>query len=314
MAQTAPRSGRAESKAEETSDLIIREDSVTGAREVSSLDDNETKTPPVATLQHLRAAIPKHCFYRSAWTSAGYILSDVSLLICLVQLGHLIPTLDSAILRLSAWTIYGFVQGLVCTGIWIIAHECGHRALFRYDTTNDAVGFVLHTFLLVPYFSWKYSHANHHRYTNHMEKDTAFVPHVADVEEKPSLVSRILEVGEDAPITSFISLFGHQLIGWPMYLFTHITAGPRGGSNDPSAPEHGWLRNHFNPWSKMFTPRQRLGVFLSDLGILATLLALMYAVKAFGAQEVLLLYGLPYLWVNHWIGRLLLGLNSRTNR
>lgn len=46
------------------------------------------------------------------------------------------------------------VQGAVCTGLWVIAHECGHQAFSKWQLLNDSVGIVLHSCLLVPYFSW----------------------------------------------------------------------------------------------------------------------------------------------------------------
>ena len=46
------------------------------------------------------------------------------------------------------------MQGAVGTGLWIIAHECGHQAFSKWQTMNDAVGLVVHSALLVPYFSW----------------------------------------------------------------------------------------------------------------------------------------------------------------
>lgn len=45
------------------------------------------------------------------------------------------------------------------TGVWVIAHECGHQAFSKYQWLNDSVGLVLHTALLVPYFSWRITHA-----------------------------------------------------------------------------------------------------------------------------------------------------------
>ena len=45
-------------------------------------------------------------------------------------------------------------QGAVCTGVWVIAHECGHQSFSKWQNVNDAVGLVLHTALLVPYYSW----------------------------------------------------------------------------------------------------------------------------------------------------------------
>jgi len=48
----------------------------------------------------------------------------------------------------------GGAQGAVCTGIWVIAHECGHGAFSEYPAVNDGVGLVFHSLLLVPYYSW----------------------------------------------------------------------------------------------------------------------------------------------------------------
>ncbi len=39
-----------------------------------------------------------------------------------------------------------------------------------------AVGFVLHSLLLVPYFSWQRSHAVHHANCNHLEGGQTHVP------------------------------------------------------------------------------------------------------------------------------------------
>ena len=50
----------------------------------------------------------------------------------------------------------------------------------RYQRFNDFVGWVIHSFLIVPYFSWKPTHTRHHRYTGHIEKGTVFVPWTDD--------------------------------------------------------------------------------------------------------------------------------------
>jgi len=56
--------------------------------------------------------------------------------------------------------------------------------------------------------------------------------------------------------------------------------------------------SHFNPWSALFTDRQRLWIAMSDVGLLGTAAALYWAVGRFGAANVALYYGLPYLVVN----------------
>lgn len=47
--------------------------------------------------------------------------------------------------RFSIWTLYGFVAGLFATGLWVIAHECGHQAFSESKFINNTVGWVLHS-------------------------------------------------------------------------------------------------------------------------------------------------------------------------
>lgn len=61
---------------------------------------------------------------------------------------------------------------------WVIAHECGHNAFSDNRAIQDAVGYILHSFLLVPYFSWQRSHAVHHSRTNHLTEGETHVPYV----------------------------------------------------------------------------------------------------------------------------------------
>lgn len=68
----------------------------------------------------------------------------------------------------AAWNVFWFLSGTALTGWWVIAHECGHRGFSDNTVLCDAVGFVLHSLLLVPYFSWQYSHGKHHAKTNHL--------------------------------------------------------------------------------------------------------------------------------------------------
>lgn len=251
------------------------------------------------SVQQLRDAIPKHCFQSDLPTSLYYVGRDIAFASTLAALALMIPSLESAWLRGFLWVVYGFLQGLVFTGIWIIAHECGHRALFRNDLTNDVVGFSLHSFLLVPYFSWKYSHSKHHRYTNHMEKDTAFVPVKEGDTVAPSLLQQALHIGEDSPLMSLGCLVTHQLVGWPLYLLCGITAGRE---NIQASRIPTFLANsHFNPAAQMFTPRQKYRVMLSNFGLIAVILLLAGLVRSLGWATTFLIYGIPYLWVNHWI-------------
>jgi len=56
----------------------------------------------------------------------------------------------------------------------------------------------------VPYFSWKYTHAAHHKNTNSCEHDEVFVP--ATRAETPPI--------NDTPLAHFIGLVVMLSVGW----------------------------------------------------------------------------------------------------
>lgn len=74
--------------------------------------------------------------YKTASYLDGLITPEV------FQLPH--PTLYH-IAKFSLWAIYTFWAGLVGTGLWIIAHECGHQSFSESKSLNNAVGWVLHS-------------------------------------------------------------------------------------------------------------------------------------------------------------------------
>lgn len=267
--------------------------------------DMSKPTPtPSPTIGQLRKAIPDHCFKPSTLRSSFHIALDLSLCFALGFLAFTyIPSIESTPLRYVLWATYGWAQGLVCVGIWILAHECGHGALFANRVVCDVIGWALHSMLMVPYFSWKFSHARHHRYTNHMEKDTAFVPSRTGEQGVFSDVKNLLEHAEDAPLYTAVELLAHQLLGWPAYMFFYASGGeksaPRGLSKSMLA------RSHYDFTSTVFSAKEQAFVLLSDIGLALTLGALYFLSKYVGVQNVLLLYGVPYLWVNNWLGMFL---------
>lgn len=136
-------------------------------------------TPPTYTMKEIRDAIPAHCFERDTLRSLSYVLRDLAFVAILLAIGTQIPLLQFKPLRVVAWAVYAFCQALVCTGLWELAHECGHGALSKYRWANNSIGLVLHSLLLVPYHSWKVTHSQHHKATNNIERDIAFVPDVS---------------------------------------------------------------------------------------------------------------------------------------
>ncbi|KAI1110536.1 fatty acid desaturase-domain-containing protein [Nemania sp. NC0429] len=266
---------------------------------------------PDYTIKDIRDAIPKHCFERSAATSLSYVARDLACLAGTFYLFHnyVTPeTIPSTPVRALLWAFYTFVQGLFGTGVWVLAHECGHQAFSPSKVLNDTVGWVLHSALLVPYFSWKISHGKHHKATGNLERDMVFVPKTR--EEKASrlgmLAHELSELGEETPIVTFIMLLGQQLVGWPNYLMTNITGHDfheRQSEGRGKGKKNGFLGgvNHFNPSSPLYEAKDAKLILLSDLGLAITISTLVYIGNNFGWSNLLVWYFIPYVWVNHWL-------------
>ncbi|TKX23064.1 fatty acid desaturase-like protein 1 [Elsinoe australis] len=249
------------------------------------------------SLKEIRDAIPNDCFESSLPTSLAYLARDIAYCAALVYLALQIQYLPNAYVRFAAWAVYGFVQGCVGTGIWILAHECGHGAFSRYPRVNDFIGWVCHSFLLVPYFSWQITHARHHRNTGHIEKDPVFTP-TKESDLPDTHDHHAHDLFEDAPIKTTFDFIIHQLIGWQLYLSLNVTAGSRSGRLDaPNNPKG----SHFNPLGDLWNKDQRRLILYSDIGLLLTLSGLYLASRVISPWTVLALYLPPYLWVHNWL-------------
>ena len=268
-------------------------------------------TVPDFTIKDIRDAIPKHCFQRSAIRGYGYIIRDmIYLATCFyVFYNYVTPEyIPSKPVRAGLWALYTVFQGLCGTGLWVIAHECGHGAFSDYPIVNDFTGWVLHSALLVPYFSWKYSHSKHHKATANIERDMVFNPRTR--EQFATRVGKALhelsELTEETPAFTLLMLFLQQLVGWPNYLLTNVTGHNyherhREGRGKGKQNGLGGGVNHFDPRSPLFENRDAAYIILSDLGIGLAAAGLYYLGSTFGWANMAVWYFIPYLWVNHWL-------------
>ncbi|KAK3291949.1 delta-12 acyl-CoA desaturase [Chaetomium fimeti] len=271
---------------------------------------NEFQVPDF-TIKEIRDAIPKHCYERSAVRSLGYVARDMVYLATTFYLWNTYVTpefIPSQPLRVVLWGVYTFLQGLFGTGLWVLAHECGHGAFSPSQKLNNIVGWVLHSALLVPYFSWQLSHSKHHKATGNMDRDMVFVPRTREQQASRigRLVHEISELTEETPIYTMIHLLGQQLIGWWNYLLTNVTGHDnheRQREGRGKGKKNGWGGNvnHFDPRSPLYENRDASYILLSDLGLAITISALVYLGKTFGWSNMFVWYFLPYVWVNHWL-------------
>ena len=181
---------------------------------------------PYFTMKEIYNAIPPHCFNSSATRSLFYLARDVGYISILVYASSFIQYIPVAYARAFLWTAYTVLQGICFTGIWILAHECGHGAFSKYKKLNWTMGLLMHSFLLVPFHSWRITHSAHHKRTGNLEKDTAFVPRSRKAWIEANFGTgadaasvELSHLAEDAPLVVLWNCLVHQLFGWPGYLF-----------------------------------------------------------------------------------------------
>ncbi|KAF1994281.1 hypothetical protein P154DRAFT_557366 [Amniculicola lignicola CBS 123094] len=160
---------------------------------------------PDYTIGDIRKAIPPEYFKRSALRGLGYIAREITLLSTTFWLFHHSVTpenVPSAVAHEILWSVYGFLDGLFGTRLWVMGHEYGHQSLFPSKVVNDTVA------------------------TGHMERDIVFIPRTrSEFAKHVSIaIKNLSEVIEDAPLYSFFKIFARQLLGWPFYLLANRTA------------------------------------------------------------------------------------------
>lgn len=267
---------------------------------LTAIDTNGNEFRPTdLTIKQILDGVPPECYERRLVESFYYVFRDIAVIGAMMYVANtFIPLIPNQFLRGVAWLSYAITLSLPYTGIWVMAHECGHQAFSDYGVVNDTVGWFLHSYLLVPYFSWKYSHGKHHKATGHMTRDMVFVPKTKEEFKKSRSEDghsiSLSEITSDAPLTTLISLIKQQFGGWIWYLLTDVTGQPHPGVNQ-------FLCSHFNPTSPIFEKRDYWFVILSDIGIFTQFFVLYTWYKNLGAFSVFINWFIPYLFTNHWL-------------
>ncbi|KAI0768231.1 linoleoyl phosphatidylcholine delta-12 acetylenase [Trametes elegans] len=279
---------------------------VTEKPEKYSEDELPEYSPMPWKIQDIRAAIPDRLFVRDTKRGLAWLGLDLAMAACCWKLAlHIDPTFVSRTTverltvpgaeaaRWACWLLYWWFQGLIFTGVWVIGHECGHGAFSPSRSVCHVVGFVTHTLLWTPYFSWKISHHRHHCNHASMERDEVYVPKTRSDLGIPQEGTRKIDYDEylgDTPIYTLYMLVRQQVLAFPAYLLFNV-------SGQKSYPK--WT-NHFDPSSILFSREQRNAVLISNFGILVMIALVRQACAVWGAAAVLTFYGIPWLCVTHW--------------
>lgn len=244
----------------------------------------------IPTTAEVKAAIPPECFERKLSRSVPYAVISVALTIATGLLAWQFIPLTWA--WTPAWLLYAYVNGTIAVGVWVIAHECGHRAFAKTTKVQDVLGYVLHSSLLVPYFSWQRSHAIHHGKTNHLIEGETHVPKRNDTARGVRTLAARGKMGANTHgVFTVVARLG---FGWPLYILFGLTGGAERG-----------VTNHFwpaRPFSQaLFPDRWKRKVLWSSVGVLVTLTVLIWWAVDGSAMQMLALYVGPYVVVNGWL-------------
>lgn len=239
-------------------------------------------TKPPFTYAEIKKAVPAHCFERSIVRSFSYLAFDLifGYLFYIMATTYMITkpqSFASGLMYVINWTIYALLQGSAFAGLFFLGHECGHHAFTDYEWLDDTVGFIIHTFILWPYFSFKYSHRRHHANTGHVTQEEV---------ETPMVKSQVPYAFRFVKYTAgrFVAMIFLLFSGVPLYLYVNF----RGRTYERFA-------SHLDPTSPMFSSRQRNHVLLSNVGIFAVIFGLYKLAMIKGFAWVALVYVGPYL-------------------
>ena len=260
----------------------------------SGLNGKAMEFPPkdeFPTRAEVLASIPEECFVKDTARSLMYAAISTAMTVGCGVLAYLYIPMQLAFW--PVWLAYAAVTGTVATGCWVIAHECGHNAFSDNRAVQDTVGYILHSLLLVPYFSWQRSHAVHHSRTNHLTEGETHVPYVKGETKGTMNLNLLANIGE-GPF-AIVQLFAHLVFGWPAYLLTGATGGSARG-----------VTNHFLPNVntgpvELFPGSWKGKVWKSDIGVVAVVAGLCYWAANAGFATVAALYLGPYMFVNVWL-------------
>lgn len=123
-------------------------------------------------LRDIVKTLPRECFqkdHRKAW-------SLVLISVLAIGLGYVGIAYAPWFLLPFAWIF----AGTALTGLFVLAHDCGHRSFAKQVWVNDWLGHILMLPLIYPFHSWRLLHNRHHVHTNKLLVDNAWEPWTAE--------------------------------------------------------------------------------------------------------------------------------------
>jgi omega-3 fatty acid desaturase (delta-15 desaturase) len=130
--------------------------------------------PPTFKLEDVRNAVPKKCWERDAARSMFYMFRDFFMISAVWFAVYQWHDLFSKFFIVT-YPVFAFVQGTLFWAVFVVGHDCGHGSFSTSTALNNLCGHITHSFILVPFHSWRISHSHHHAATGNVDKDHSFV-------------------------------------------------------------------------------------------------------------------------------------------
>lgn len=187
----------------------------------------------------------------------------------------------------AIWTVGGFLvaagykwAGLLlaipgaffAVRMFMIQHDCGHRAFFCSPWLNDWLGRIISVITLTPHDCWRRTHGIHHATSGNLDRRELGAVRTVSVEEYRAMkpINRFWYRLYRNPVTLFV-------VG-PFYVFFLQQRLP-----------HGLMKEGWRPW-------------LSAMGTNAALMAILGAIVLLGGLDILLFLWLPSMMLAASIG------------
>jgi omega-3 fatty acid desaturase (delta-15 desaturase) len=243
----------------------------------NSLFDSTDKADLQRKLKDIYRLIPTALLRPNSLKSWAYLIFDLAIISLLFGLGRY--AWDQGNIALGLF--YLLAQGSFFWSLFAIGHDCGHGSFSKRNWENMMGGYISHSFLLVPFYSWKLSHHKHHAFHGCVENDESHVP----MPKKQFLA--FLKQHQHYTLSQKLRLQLYKLLhsaglSFIMYLFISNIF-----QQDKSM-------NHFNVNSPLMR-EHRFGVTASILGVLV-----MIGILAYVAVKTSLLF-VAYLYVVPWL-------------
>lgn len=248
----------------------------------ADLFDSSDKRELQRTFRDLIAKIPEDCTQSNSLFSWAYLCFDFFLVALVSGLGFYAWNHNSYLLM----SLYIFLQGSCFWSLFVIGHDSGHGSFSSRNWENLLSGYLTHTFLLVPYFSWKLSHHKHHSYHNMVENDETHTAISRSFLKQFELDYAAFSVWKKSWVLFYLVLSAVGLPFIPYLIDSHVL-------RDDSF-------SHFNPKAKIYR-RHAKQILLSGAGLVLMLGLLGFFAFATSLSFMIYMYFAPWLVFSLWI-------------